>query len=106
MDCAEGSAVWFARLCEGAPRIETPRLLRPMPEAGVDRAFETPGGNAVRHCIAPDNIASAAVAQALDSVTPGKATLPAPLDTQDADCLGQIREQCFARRELRETASP
>jgi RimJ/RimL family protein N-acetyltransferase len=66
--------------------------------AAIDWAFEHLGWTEVIHTIAPDNVASQAVARKLGSrnLRPGR--LPPPFDSVPIDIWGQSREEWFARR--------
>ena len=64
----------------------------------IDWAFDHLGWTEVIHCIAPENLNSAGVAQRLGSVKRGPGRLPAPLDEVEIDLWGQTREQWRARR--------
>lgn len=65
---------------------------------GIDWAFERLGWTEVIHCIAPENLSSAAVARRLGSINRGPGRLPAPFDTAEIDLWGQTRAQWRGRR--------
>jgi RimJ/RimL family protein N-acetyltransferase len=69
--------------------------------AAIDWAFDTLGWTEVIHTIAPDNIASQAVARRLGSTLRGPGRLPPPLEQATIEIWGQTREQWFARRAQR-----
>jgi RimJ/RimL family protein N-acetyltransferase len=70
--------------------------------AAIDWAFDTLGWAEVIHTIAPDNIASQAVARKLGSTLRGPVRLPAPFEDVTVDVWGQTREAWLAgRAELR-----
>lgn len=73
--------------------------------AAIDWAFGTLGWSRIIHCIAPDNTASQAVARRLGSCRQGPAQLPAPHDHEPIEIWSQTREEWFARRPARITAS-
>ena len=66
--------------------------------AAIDWAFDTLGWSEVIHCIAPDNVASQAVAQRLGSRQLRSTNLPAPFEAMQVDVWGQSREEWHARR--------
>jgi RimJ/RimL family protein N-acetyltransferase len=66
--------------------------------ATIDWALDTLGWSDVIHTIAPDNLASAAVARRLGSHNRGPRGLPAPFTHLTVDVWGQTREQWLARR--------
>lgn len=66
--------------------------------AAIDWAFDTLGWSEVIHCIAPDNVASQAVAQRLGSRKLRSTNLPAPFEAMQVDVWGQSREEWHARR--------
>ena len=67
----------------------------------IDWAFANLGWTRIIHCIAPDNIASQAVATRLGSAWQGSGRLPAPHDKDLMEIWGQSREEWFARRAAR-----
>lgn len=69
--------------------------------AAADWAFDVLGWKEIIHCIAPDNIASQAVAARLGSTRHGPGHIPAPYDNDPIEIWGQTREQWFARRASR-----
>lgn len=73
--------------------------------AAIDWAFGMLGWSHIIHCIAPDNIASQAVARRLGSSLQGPAHLPAPYDNDPIEIWGQTREEWFARRPARTSAT-
>ncbi|WP_147652460.1 GNAT family N-acetyltransferase [Vulcaniibacterium gelatinicum] len=73
--------------------------------AAMDWAFEVLGWIEVIHSIAPDNLASQAVARRLGSRLRGPGRLPAPLDSHPIEIWGQTREEWRARRVLGATRS-
>lgn len=66
--------------------------------ATIDWAFERLGWAEVIHTIAPDNVASQAVARRLGSSKLRQGRLPPPFDAEPIDVWGQTREAWFARR--------
>ncbi|MGH8216454.1 MAG: GNAT family N-acetyltransferase [Rhodanobacteraceae bacterium] len=68
--------------------------------AATDWAFANLGWSEIIHCIAPDNLASQAVARRLGSVKRGPGKLPAPYSEDPIDLWAQTREQWLARRTL------
>jgi len=66
--------------------------------ASVDWAFETLGWDDVIHTIAPDNIASQALATKLGSRNRGPGRLPPPFEDVPIEIWGQTREDWEARR--------
>jgi RimJ/RimL family protein N-acetyltransferase len=64
----------------------------------IDWAFDRLGWTEVIHCIAPDNLASQAVAQRLGSRILRRTNLPAPFDAIVVDVWGQSRDEWRARR--------
>ena len=66
--------------------------------AATDWAFNTLGWTNVIHSIAPDNVASQAVARRLGSSNLGRGTLPPPLESSVIDIWGQSREEWRNRR--------
>lgn len=66
--------------------------------AAMDWAFDTLGWPEVIHCIAPDNLASQAVARRLGSTRLRAAQLPEPFQDHPVDIWGQTREQWRQRR--------
>jgi RimJ/RimL family protein N-acetyltransferase len=65
--------------------------------AAIDWAFETLGWSEVLHLIAPDNVASQAVARALGSVNLGPSRLPAPHEHLVVAAWGQTRDDWMYR---------
>jgi RimJ/RimL family protein N-acetyltransferase len=65
--------------------------------ASIDWAFSNLGWTQVIHCIAPENIASQAVARKLGSRIRGAGVLPAPLENVRVDIWSQTREEWSAR---------
>jgi RimJ/RimL family protein N-acetyltransferase len=74
--------------------------------AAIDWAFDVLGWAQVIHCIAPDNIASQAVARRLGSARQGPGKLPAPHHDDPIEIWGQTREQWFSRRAARTASIP
>jgi len=66
--------------------------------AATDWAFDTLGWTEMIHSIAPENVASQAVAMKLGSTNRGRGALPAPYENSIIDIWGQTREQWRARR--------
>jgi RimJ/RimL family protein N-acetyltransferase len=66
--------------------------------AAIDWAFDHLGWTEVIHTIAPDNVASHAVARRLGSVNRGPGAMPAPYEDQPIDVWGQSRDDWRARR--------
>jgi RimJ/RimL family protein N-acetyltransferase len=66
--------------------------------ATIDYAFDHLGWADVIHCIAPENLASARVAEKLGSTNRGPGVLPDPFAHEQVDIWGQTREQWRARR--------
>jgi RimJ/RimL family protein N-acetyltransferase len=66
--------------------------------ASIDWAFAELGWTEVVHVIAPDNIASQAVARKLGSRNRGAGHLPAPLESMTIDVWGQTRAEWQATR--------
>ena len=66
--------------------------------AATDWAFDTLGWTNVIHSIAPDNIASQAVARRLGSSNLGRGALPPPFESSVIDIWGQSREEWRHRR--------
>lgn len=64
----------------------------------IDWAFETLGWDDVIHAIAPDNIASQAVATKLGSRNRGPGQLPPPFENLPIEIWGQTRADWEARR--------
>ena len=60
--------------------------------AAIDWVFDSLGWTEVVHCIAPENVRSAATAQRLGSTNRGPAKLPAPYEASIIDLWGQSRE--------------
>lgn len=67
--------------------------------AAIDWAFAHLGWEEVIHCIAPDNLGSAAVARRLGSTNRGPGRLPAPFEAVEVDIWGQTRAEWMARRQ-------
>ena len=65
--------------------------------ASIDWAFATLGWTEVIHCIAPENLASQAVARKLGSGHRGRGLLPPPYEESRVDIWAQTRAQWFAR---------
>ena len=65
--------------------------------ASIDWAFSKLGWTEVIHCIAPDNLASQAVARKLGSRNRGRGTLPAPYADSRVDIWGQTHAEWLAR---------
>ncbi|HEY5102966.1 MAG TPA: GNAT family N-acetyltransferase [Steroidobacteraceae bacterium] len=65
--------------------------------ASIDWAFASLGWTEVIHCIAPDNVASQAVAGRLGSRNRGRGTLPPPYENSPVDIWGQTRAEWLAR---------
>jgi RimJ/RimL family protein N-acetyltransferase len=65
--------------------------------AAIDWAFDALGWSDVIHSIAPDNVASAAVAERLGSRNRGPGRLPPPFDHLPVEVWGQTREEWRAR---------
>ena len=61
--------------------------------AATDWAFDHLGWPRIIHSIAPDNLASQAVARKLGSRNLGPGRLPAPFDQTEIDIWGQTREE-------------
>jgi RimJ/RimL family protein N-acetyltransferase len=59
--------------------------------AAIDFAFDRLGWTEVIHAIAPDNVASQAVARKLGSINRGPGHLPAPFADSPVDIWGQER---------------
>lgn len=66
--------------------------------ASIDWAFDTLGWNEVIHTIAPENVASARLAQRLGSTLRGPGRLPEPYQDTAVDVWGQTRAQWRAAR--------
>jgi RimJ/RimL family protein N-acetyltransferase len=66
--------------------------------AGMDYAFDRLGWDEVIHTIAPDNSASAAVAQRLGSTRHGPGSLPDPYAHEAVDIWGQTRDEWQSNR--------
>lgn len=66
--------------------------------AAMDWAFDHLGWTDIIHSIAPDNLASQAVARKLGSVNRGPGRLPAPYENSPTEIWGQTREEWRARR--------
>jgi len=66
--------------------------------ASLDWAFDVLGWSEVIHSIAPDNLASQAVATRLGSNNRGPGRLPAPFETTRIDIWAQTRAEWRARR--------
>jgi RimJ/RimL family protein N-acetyltransferase len=65
--------------------------------ATIGWAFDALGWDQIIHCIAPENAASARVAERLGSTLRGNALLPPPYDTEPVDIWGQSRDEWRAR---------
>jgi RimJ/RimL family protein N-acetyltransferase len=61
--------------------------------ASMDWVFEQLQWKEVIHCIAPDNVASQALARRLGSTNRGPGKLPAPLEDAAVDLWGQTRSE-------------
>ncbi len=66
--------------------------------AAMDWAFDTLGWETIIHSIAPDNLASQAVARKLGSTRLGPGRLPEPYHEKQIELWGQTREQWRKRR--------
>ena len=66
--------------------------------AAMDWAFDTLGWTTIIHSIAPDNLASQAVARKLGSTLFGPGRLPEPYHEKTIELWGQTREQWRKRR--------
>lgn len=66
--------------------------------AAIDWAFDNLSWTDVIHCIDPDNIASARVAERLGSSNRGPGRMPEPFQDMPVDIWGQSREAWRARR--------
>jgi RimJ/RimL family protein N-acetyltransferase len=66
--------------------------------AAMDWAFDTLGWTTIIHSIAPDNLASQAVARKLGSTLLGPGHLPEPYHEKTIELWGQTREQWRKRR--------
>ena len=66
--------------------------------ACMDFAFDTLGWEDVVHSIAPDNLASQAVAKRLGSTNRGPSQLPPPMEHYPVELWGQTKDQWRARR--------
>lgn len=66
-------------------------------EAAIQWAFDNLGWTEVIHCIDPDNVGSAKVAERLGSRLRGKGRMPAPYDSHDVDIWFQTREDWDSR---------
>jgi RimJ/RimL family protein N-acetyltransferase len=66
--------------------------------AAIDWALDTLGWTDVIHCIAPENLGSAAVATRLGSSNRGPGRMAPPFDHMPVDIWGQSREEWRARR--------
>jgi len=66
--------------------------------AAIDWAFDTLGWTEVIHCIDPDNLPSARLAERLGSRKIGPGRLPPPFEHAPIEIWGQSREQWRARR--------
>lgn len=73
--------------------------------AAIDWAFANLGWSEVIHTIAPDNLASQAVARKLGSSVRGPTHMPPPFEDVVINVWGQTREQWFARRATKEPAA-
>jgi RimJ/RimL family protein N-acetyltransferase len=60
--------------------------------AAIDWALDVLGWDEVIHTIAPENVASQAVARRLGSINRGPGRLPAPYEDSPVDVWGQTRE--------------
>jgi RimJ/RimL family protein N-acetyltransferase len=65
--------------------------------AAGDWAIEALGWDDLIHCIDPDNVASARVAERLGSVLRGRGRLPAPFEHVEVDIWGRSAEAWRAR---------
>lgn len=65
--------------------------------ASISFAFDTLGWERVDHVIAPDNVASIALAERIGSRRVGPVSLPAPLERYEAYAYGQTRGEWRAR---------
>jgi RimJ/RimL family protein N-acetyltransferase len=70
--------------------------------AAMDWAFQQLGWTEVIHSIAPDNLASQAVARKLGSINRGPGRLPPPFEGSQIEIWGQTRAQWLARSAARE----
>lgn len=66
--------------------------------AAMNYAFDVLGWDDVIHCIAPDNHASARVADRLGSTNRGPGRMPPPFQNIAVDLWGQTRDQWRARK--------
>lgn len=66
--------------------------------AAADWAFDHLGWTEMIHVIAPDNLASQAVARKLGSSNRGPVQLPVPMEKTRVDIWGQTREEWRRRR--------
>jgi RimJ/RimL family protein N-acetyltransferase len=66
--------------------------------AAIDWAFANLGWSEVIHSIAPENLASQALARRLGSINRGPGRLPPPHEEVRIDIWGQSREDWLARR--------
>ena len=66
--------------------------------AAMDYAFDVLGWDDVIHCIAPENLPSAAVATRLGSRNRGPGALPEPLQDIAIDLWGQTRDEWAINR--------
>ncbi|MDQ6645935.1 MAG: GNAT family N-acetyltransferase [Pseudomonadota bacterium] len=69
--------------------------------AAIDWAFDQLDWNEVIHSIAPDNVASQALARRLGSSCRGSGQLPPPYEDSPVEIWGQTREQWRQRRASR-----
>lgn len=67
--------------------------------AAMDWAFDCLGWTEVIHCIAPENVASQAVAKKLGSTLQGPVRMPEPFTDMPIEAWGQTREQWRERRQ-------
>lgn len=61
--------------------------------AAMDWAFDRLGWTEVIHCIAPENLPSARVAERLGSTRRGPTRLPPPMEDLDIEVWGQTRDE-------------
>jgi RimJ/RimL family protein N-acetyltransferase len=64
----------------------------------MDYAFDVLGWDEVIHCIAPENLASARLAQKLGSTNKGRGQLPPPFDQAEIDIWSQTRAEWAVNR--------
>ncbi len=67
-------------------------------KASLDYVFDVLRWDEVMHCIAPDNNASAALAERLGSANKGPTQMPHPFHEHPVNHWGQTREEWLARR--------